>query len=101
MLSWITNTIGNISSWLGDGVASLFNWLLSGLGTLLTKIINAFTGIWDVLDSIWDFAVSLVTNLMTMFGSFFPFVPASVLTVLNLGLIAVLIAGIVNKVRGK
>jgi hypothetical protein len=99
MFSWIGNAVSDISSWLGDGVASLFNWLFGGLQILLTKLIDAFSGFWDVLDSLWEFAIGFKDSVFDLFTAFFPFVPAPVTTVIFAGFVAVLVAGIYKKVR--
>lgn len=99
MFGWIKNAVGSIAGWLGDGIGSLFDWLLGGVATIFTKIVDAANGFWDVLDSLWTFAAGFKDSLFGLFSAFFPFVPAPVMTVISLGLLAVLIAGIVKKVR--
>lgn len=101
MLSWIKTSVSSIVGWLGSGIGSLFEWLLGGVATIFTKIFQAATGFWSVLDSLWDFAVGFKDDLLGLFSAFFPFVPAPVSTMLALGLLSVLLAGIVRKVRGK
>lgn len=101
MLNWIKQTVGNIAGWMGDGVASVFDWLLGGLATIVTKVIDAAGGFWDVLDAIWDFAVGFKDSILNLFNAFFPFVPAPVSATIGMGLLAILLAGIVKKVRGK
>jgi len=100
MINWITGVVKDIGAWLGDGVASFFEWLLGGVSVVFEKIIDAAGGFWDVLDSIWNFAVGFKDSIFGLFTTLFPFVPAPVLSVISLGLVAVLIAGIVKKVRG-
>jgi len=99
MTNWIENAGGSIGSWLGSGIGSFVKWLFGGLITVLEKVIEAADTFWDVLTSIWDFGVGFVTNIFDLFCVFFPFVPAPVMTVISLGLLAVLIAGIVKKAR--
>lgn len=99
MFGWIADTVGSIGEWLGDGIASFFDWLLGGIVTVLTAIVDAAASFFDVLDALWDFAVGFKDNLFGLFTAFFPFVPEAVVTVISLGLLAVLIAGIVKKVR--
>lgn len=99
MADWISGTVGNIGSWLGSGFASLFDWLLGGIALILTKIIDAANGFWDVLESLWNFAVGFKDSIFGLFSAFFPFVPEPVMTVIGLGMLAVLLAGIVKKVR--
>lgn len=101
MLSWIKTTVGSVVGWLGSGIGSLVGWLLGGIATIFTKIFQAANSFWSVLDSLWDFAVGFKDALFGLFTAFFPFVPAPVSTVIGLGLLAVLLAGIVRKVRGK
>ena len=101
MLNWIKDAVGNIAGWMGNGVASLFDWLLGGLATVVTKAVDALGGFWDVLDAIWDFAVGFISVIVRLFGLFFPFVPPEIASVISMGLISVLLAGIVKKVRGK
>lgn len=100
MKDWITGVVNDVGTWLGDGVASFFDWLLGGVAAVFTKIIDAADGFWDVLDSIWNFAVGFKDSIFSLFTTLFPFVPAPVLSVISLGLFAVLIAGIVKKARG-
>lgn len=99
MLSWISNAVSSIGSWLGSGIASLFDWLLGGIAAIFTRIVEAANGFWDVLESLWDFAVGFKDSIFGLFSAYFPFVPEPVMTVISLGLLSVLIAGIVKKVR--
>lgn len=99
MFSWIKSAVGSIAGWLGDGIGSLFDWLLGGAATIFIKIVDAANGFWDVLDSLWNFAVGFKDSLFGLLSAFFPFIPEPVMTVISLGLLAVLIAGIVKKVR--
>ena len=101
MFSWIKSAVGSITGWLGGGIGEFFDWLLGGIATIFTKIIDAANGFWSVLDSLWNFAVGFKDNLFGLFTAFFPFVPAPVSTVIALGLLSVLLAGLVKKVRGK
>ena len=101
MLTWINNTVCNISSWLGSGVSSALKWLFSGIETILTKVINAADSLWGLLDAIWDFGVGLVQSLMHLFAVFFPFLPAEVTTVISMALFASAIAGIYKRVWGR
>lgn len=96
MSGWLSNTIKSVGSWMGSGVASLFKWLLGGLISVVTKIIDAANGFWDVLESLWNFAVGFKDSVFGLFTSFFPFVPEPVMAVIGFGLLAVLIAGIVK-----
>lgn len=100
MLNWIKETVGNIAGWMGNGVASLFDWLLGGLATVVAKVVDAAGGFWDVLDAIWDFSVGFLDAVLGLFSAFFPFVPEPVSAALGFGLLAILLAGIVKKVRG-
>lgn len=99
MLGWIKVIVGSISGWLGDGVASFMDWLLGGLADVLTAVINAAGGFWDVLDAIWSFALGFREDILSLLTIFFPFVPEAVAAVISLGLLAILIAGIVKKRR--
>ena len=99
MLGWLEGAVSGIFSWLGSGLGSFFKWLLAGVVTIFTKVINAADGFWDVLDALWGFAIGFKDDLMILFITFFPFVPVEVVTVINLGLIAVVVAGFVRKGR--
>ena len=101
MFGWMQDAAGSIAGWLGEGVASFFEWLFGGLLTIVTKVVNACNNVFDVLDSLWNFAIGLKDNLFGLIGAFFPFVPEAVMTVISLGLLAILLAGIVKKVWGK
>lgn len=99
MLTWIQNAVGSIAGWMGDGVASLFDWLLGGLASVITKVVEAAGGFFDVLDAIWGFAVGFMDSVLALFTTLFPFVPEPVASTIGLGLLAALIAGIVKKRR--
>ena len=99
MLNWIKNVVGSIAVLMGDGVAWLFDLLLGGLATVVTKVVDAAGGFWDVLDAIWDFAVGFKDSVFSLFTTLFPFIPEPVAATIALGLLAVLIAGIVKKRR--
>lgn len=101
MLDWIGGAVSDIAGWLGDGIGSFFDWLLGGIVTIFTKIVDAFNGFWDVLDSLWNFAVGFKDSLFGLLSAFFPFIPEPVMAVISLGLLAALLAGIVKKVWGK
>lgn len=99
MGNWLAESVGSIAGWLGSGVSSFFDWLLGGIITVVTMIVDAAGGFWDVLEAIWDFALSFMHSLLGLVGVFFPFIPEPVMSVLSLGFLAILIAGIVRKVR--
>lgn len=101
MLDWLGSALGNAASALGEGVVSILSWLLSGLISVVTKILDAAGGIFDLLDALWGFFVSIKDSLLGLLPAFFPWIPAEVLTVISLGFFAILLAGIVKKVRGK
>ena len=101
MLDWIGGAVSDIAGWLGDGIGSFFDWLLGGIITIFTKIVDAFNGFWDVLDSLWNFAVGFKDSLFGLLSAFFPFIPEPVMAGISLGLLAALLAGIVKKVWGK
>ena len=88
MFSWISNAVGKVASWLGDGI-----------GTVLTKLIDAASGFWDVLDALWNFAVGFKDTIFSMLTAFFPFLPAPVSAVISFGFLAILVAGIYKKVK--
>lgn len=101
MLNWLGNAVGNFTGWVGSGIASFLEWLFGGLVDMVTIIIDATNGIWSVFEALWNLGGSFVGALGAVFGVLFPFAPTSVTTTISAGLIAVLIAGIVHKVRGK
>lgn len=100
MLNWISNAAADIAGWVGSGIASVIEWLLGGIADLFTLIFDAANGLWDVLESIWNLSVGLVDALLKAFYLVFPFVPEPVANVISAGLIVVVIAGFVKKVRG-
>lgn len=101
MLDWIGEALSGAASWLGEGLVSILSWLLSGVLSVLSKILRAAGGIFDLLDALWAFFVGLKDSILGLALSVFPWVPAEVFSVISLGLFAVLLAGIVKKVRGK
>lgn len=100
MLNWITGVVKDAVGWLGSGISSFLEWLLGGLATIVTKVVNAADGFFKVLDSIWNFAVGFMESILTLLSALFPFIPEPVSAALTLAFFAVLIAGIVKKVRG-
>ena len=101
MLNWIANTASDIAGWVGDGIASLIKWLLGGLADMFTLIFDAADGVWAVFESVWTLATGVVDSVLSVFTVLFPFVPEPVANVISAGLIVVVIAGVVQKVRGK
>lgn len=101
MLNWIGDTAANVAEWVGSGVASLVEWLLGGLVDMFTIIIDAANGIWNVFESLWSLGTGFVGTLGRMLTVCFPFLPEPVAAVITAGLLAVLIARIVTKWRGK
>lgn len=101
MWNWITNAVGNFAEWVGSGVASVVEWLLGGLADMFTLIFDAVNSIWSVFESLWNLGSSFISSLLHIFTLFFPFIPEPVAGVISAGMVAVLIAGIVKKVRGK
>lgn len=97
MLDWL----GDALKGLGEGLGSILSWLFSGLISVLTKVLSAAGGIFDVLDALWGFFVSIKDSILGLIPAFFPWIPADVSMVLSLGLFAILLAGIVKKVSGK
>lgn len=101
MLDWIANAAGNVAVWLGEGVASLIEWLLGGLVDMFTLIFDAADSIWNVFESIWNLGVSFAESLSGSLATLCPFLPEPVIGVIGTGLLTIVIAGIVKKVRGK
>ena len=97
MLDWL----GSALQGLGEGVVSILSWLFSGVISVITKCLDAAGGIFDLLDALWGFFVSIKDALLGLLPAFFPWIPADVSAVISLGLFAILLAGIVKKVRGK
>lgn len=100
MLNWIANTASDIAGWVGEGFAFLIKWLLGGLADMFTIIVDAADGIWSVFESIWNLATGIVDSILSAFSALYPFVPEPVANVISAGLIVVVIAGVVKKVRG-
>lgn len=101
MLKWIGSALKGVASFVGEGIASVLSWLLSGVLSVLGKILRAFGGVFALLDAIWDFFVGIKDVFLELVGAFFPWVPEDVITVVSLGLLAVLLAGVIRAVRGK
>lgn len=100
MWDWISGVVYDVGSWLGSGISSLLEWLLGGIATIVTKVVDATDGFFHVLDSIWNFAVGFMESLLTLLSTLLPFIPEPVSAALTMAFLAVLIAGIVKKVRG-
>lgn len=97
MLNWL----GDALMGLGEGLASLLSWMFSGLLSVVTKVLSAAGGVFDLLDALWGFFVGIKDSILGLVSVIFPWIPPEVMTVVSLGLFAVLLAGIVKKVRGK
>ena len=101
MLTWLGDALRGVTAAFGEGIGSLLSWLLSGLISVITRVINAAGGIFDLLDALFGFFVSIKDTLLGLLSVFFPFIPPEVVSVIGFGLFAVLLAGIVKKVSGK
>lgn len=101
MFKWIGSAFKSVASAVGDGIASILSWLLSGLLSVLSKILRALGGVFGLLDAVWDFFVGIKDTFLALLGVFFPWIPEDVLTVLTLGLVAVLLSGVIIVVRRK
>lgn len=101
MLNWIGDALKGAASFLGEGLVSILSWLLSGVLSVLSKALQAVGGIFDLLDALWGFFVGIKDSFLGLIPALFPWIPPEVVTVISLGLFAVLLAGIVKKVRGK
>lgn len=101
MLNWLGDALQGAVSFLGEGVVSILSWLLSGVISVIAKVLRAAGGIFDVLDALWGFFVSIKDSILGLIPAFLPWIPAEVATVISLGLFAILLAGIVKKVSGK
>ena len=99
MLNWISNAVSSVAEWLGSGVGKFVEWILGGLSDVFSPILDAAGGLWDLIDSLWNFAAGFFGSITGLVGVLFPFIPAPVATVIELGLLAVLIAGIVKAVK--
>ena len=100
MFKWLGDAISSVGSFLGDGAASLLSWLFSGLISVLTKVVRAGEGLWDVVEAIFGFFLSVIDAITGLIPAVFPFVPEEVAAVITAGLFAVLIAGIIKRKKG-
>lgn len=103
MFAWLKNVGLHITDWLGDGLGTFFNWLLGGIAEVLTKVIDAAGGLWDLLDAIWGLFIGFKDLILELFLLFFPFIPPAVSAVISMGMFAGVIFGVVKliqKVRG-
>ncbi|MEA4934755.1 MAG: hypothetical protein VB071_14400 [Lawsonibacter sp.] len=101
MFKWIGDALSGAVSVIGEGLSKVLSWLISGLLSVISKILSAFGGIFDLLDALWGFFVGIKDAILNLLSAFFPWIPPEVVTVISLGLFAVLLAGIIKKVRGK
>lgn len=93
--------LGNALSVIGSGIGSLLSWLFSGVISVVSRIIRAVGGIFDLLDSVFNFFFGLKNTALNLLDTLFPWIPADVMAVISMGVLAILLAGIVRKVRGK
>lgn len=93
--------LGNAISAIGSGIGSLISWLFSGLISVVSKVIRAVGGIFDLLDAVFDFFFGLKDTVVDLVGVLFPWIPSDVLAAISLGILSIVLAGIVKKVRGK
>ena len=103
MFAWLKNVGHHFTDWLGDGLGSFFNWIFGGIAEVLTKVIDAAGGLWDLLDAICGIFIGFKDLILELLFLFFPFIPAEVAAVISWGMFAGVIFGIVTliqKVRG-
>ena len=103
MFAWLKNVGHHFTDWLGDGLGSFFNWIFGGITEVLTRILDAAGGLWDLLDAIWGLFVGFKDLILELLFLFFPFIPAEVAAVISWGMFAGVIFGVVKliqKVRG-
>ncbi len=96
-MEWLGDAIGAI----GSGIGSLLSWLFSGVISVVSRVIRAVGGIFDLLDAVFNFFFGLKDTALNLLGVLFPWIPADVMGVISKGLMAILLAGIIRKVRGK
>ena len=93
--------LGDVLNVIGSGIGSLLSWLFSGLISVVSRVIRAVGGIFDLLDSLFNFFFGLMNTALNLLDTLFPWIPADVMAVISMGVLAILLAGIVKKVRGK
>ena len=96
-MTWLGNALQDIGSTLGSGVSSLLSWLFSGVLSVVTKILLSLRGVYDLLDAIIDFFVSLKDAILGLLPALFPFIPEDVLAVIGFGLVAVVLIPIIKR----
>ena len=99
MFDWLEKIGVHFTNWLGSGFASFFKWLFGGLTEIVTKVIDAAGGIWDLLDSILGLLFGFKDLIYDLLLVYFPFIPAPVSAVIAMGLMAGVILGVVKLLR--
>lgn len=97
MLDWLGSAIQDVGTWFGSGVMSIISWLLSGILSILTKVIRAVGGVFGLLDAVYEFFVSIKDAILGLLPALFPWIPEDVMTVISLGLLAILLAAFVKR----
>lgn len=97
MLDWLGSAIQDVGSLFGSGVMSILSWLLSGVLSIATKVLRAAGGIFGLLDAVWNFFVSIKDSILGLLPALFPWIPEDVMTVISLGLLAILLAAFVKR----
>ena len=96
-MSWLGNALQDIGGTLGSGVMSLLSWLFSGLLSVATKILVALRGVYDLLDAIIDFFISVKDSILGLLPVLFPFIPEDVMLVLGFGFLAIVLIPIIKR----
>ena len=71
MLDWVSEAFQGAVSFIGESLVKILDWLLSGIVSVLTKAIDAADGVFDVLNSLWNFFVSIKDLLLNLFSEIF------------------------------
>lgn len=90
-------TIGGLFEQLLSGIGSVVGGIIKGLLSLLTKAVEAISGIGDLFASFVDSVVGLFGGFTDFLGAVFPFLPEEFFTIFCLGMILLVAAAVLRK----
>lgn len=96
---WIASVAGDVVEWLGSGPGALVEWLLGGILDGFEIVADAGQNTLAIIDGIFELCIYVFTSIFSVFGFVFPFVPEAVAETIGAGLVVILVAGFVKKVR--
>ena len=95
------STIGGMIESLISGLGSVVGGIIKGLLSLLTKALEALSGIGDLFVALAEQVTGIFGGFTAFLAAVFPFLPEEFFTVLTLGFVLLIAAAVIRKLLGK